>query len=61
MSALNFDATNIPTESGFEPIPAGDYVAFIEESEIKPTQAGTGFYLQLVWQVLDGEQKGRKI
>lgn len=61
MAQLNFDSTNVPTETGFEPVPAGDYIAFVEESEIKPTKNNDGFYLQFVWQICEGEQKGRKI
>lgn len=61
MAALNFDASGVPTETGFEPVPAGDYVAFIEESEIKPTRANDGYYLQLVWQICEGEHQGRKL
>lgn len=41
-------------------IPAGWYkIAFIEEAEVA-TKAGTGSYLQLVAEILEGEQQGRK-
>jgi hypothetical protein len=43
----------------FEPIPAGKYIAAITASEMKPTKAGDGSYLELTFQVLDGEYKGR--
>lgn len=61
MSMLNFDATTVDPDTGFDPVPAGDYTAMIVDSEIKPTKAGTGMYLQLVWQVCDGQFSGRKI
>lgn len=60
MADLNgFDANNVEPAADFEPIPAGKYHAAITESETKPTKAGTGHYLQLTFEVLDGEYKGR--
>lgn len=60
MANLNgFDANRVDPASGFDPIPAGKYLAAITESEMKPTKAGTGQYLQLTFQVLDGPHKGR--
>jgi len=60
MSLLNgFDATKIEKSKGFEPLPVGDYTCCISASEEKPTTAGTGHYLQLTIEVLDGEHKGR--
>ena len=47
--------------SGFEPIPAGQYLVKIIESEIKATKAGTGEYLKLMFEVCDGNYKGRKV
>ena len=47
-------------QNGFEPIPPGKYPAQIVESEIKKSSAGND-YLKIVYQVLDGEFKGRKI
>ena len=53
----------MPTKSNppreFEPIPAGKYLAMITESEMKPTKSGSGSYLQLTFQILEGEYKGR--
>jgi hypothetical protein len=43
----------------FEPIPAGKYLAMITESEMKPNKSGTGGYLQLTFQILDGPYKNR--
>jgi hypothetical protein len=60
MANLNgFDATQVEPNAGFDPIPAGKYLAAITESEMKPTKNGSGSYLQLTLTVLEGEHKGR--
>src|SRR5262245_52807200 len=56
-----FDANQVEPSSDFEPIPAGKYLAVITESEMKPNKAGTGHYLQLTFQVIDGPYKGRNL
>ena len=61
---FSFDATGIDTSDdrgGFEPLPQGKYNAMIIESTVKDTKAGTGQYLELVCQVLDGKHINRKI
>ena len=45
--------------SGFEPIPAGDYKAKVVESDLKVTAAGTGKYIKLKFEIIEGEFKGR--
>lgn len=60
MANLNgFDARTVEPTADFEPIPAGKYIAAITESEMKPTKAGTGNYLQLTLTILEGEFKNR--
>jgi hypothetical protein len=54
-----FDANTVEPNGDFEPIPAGKYLAVITDSEMKPTKAGTGSYLQLTFQVIDGEYRNR--
>jgi hypothetical protein len=54
-----FDANQVEQSGGFEPIPAGKYVAVITESEMKPNKAGTGSYLQLTFEIIEGDYKGR--
>lgn len=54
-----FDAREVEPQGTFEPIPAGKYLAVITSSEMKPTKAGDGSYLELVLQVIEGEYKGR--
>lgn len=61
MATLNFDANQVEPSTGRDPIPAGKYVAAITASEMKPTKNGSGAYLELEYQVLDGEHKGRKL
>ena len=56
-----FDANQVEPSTDFEPIPAGKYPAVITESEMKPNKAGTGHYLQLVFEILDGTYKGRRL
>jgi len=60
---FSFDATGIDTsdDRGFEPLPQGKYNAMVIESTIKDTKAGTGQYLELVCQVLDGQHVNRKV
>ncbi len=54
-----FDANQVEPSSDFEPIPAGKYPAVITDSEMKPTKNGTGNYLQLAFQIIDGAFKNR--
>ncbi len=61
MAELNFDASSVQPQSNYEPLPAGDYLCVIEDSEMKPTKAGTGAYLQLTLRVADGIHEGRRI
>lgn len=54
-----FDANTVEPAGDFEPIPPGKYLAVITESEMKPTKAGTGHYLQLTFQIIDGPFQNR--
>jgi hypothetical protein len=56
-----FNANEVEPTTEFDPIPAGKYAAIITESEVKPTKSGTGSYLQLTFEVIDGEYKGRHL
>ncbi|OQZ07107.1 MAG: hypothetical protein B6D36_01605 [Planctomycetes bacterium UTPLA1] len=62
MSNLSgFNANEVDPAVGFDPIPAGRYLAIITESEMKPTKSEVGKYLQLTFQILEGEFKGRLV
>ena len=54
-----FNAANVEPQQAFTPIPAGDYQVIITESELKTTKAGTGQYLKLKLQVLNGQHQNR--
>jgi len=62
MADLNgFNANEVDPAVALEPIPAGKYVAVITDSEMKPTKARTGRYLELTFQIVDGEYKNRLV
>ena len=61
MADYQFNAEEHEPFDGFETIPADDYTASIITSEIKTSKNGKGSYLELVWEVLDGEWKGRRV
>lgn len=62
MATFNFNAAAVepmaPRQYG--PLPAGDYEMIITKSDVKPTKAGTGEYLELEMQVVSGEHSGRR-
>ncbi len=55
----NFNASDVDPNFAFEPVPAGNYTAVITASERKPTKKGTGQYLELTFQIVEGEYQGR--
>ncbi len=57
----NFDANQVEPNVGFDPIPAGKYVAAITNSQMKLTKQGNGEYLELEFEITDGEYAGRKV
>jgi len=62
MSQLNFNAQDVAPQQAFENLTPGWYTAQIVESELKPTQAGTGSYLELTIEVVAPAQfAGRKL
>ena len=61
MAELNFNAADVEPSTGFDLLPAGDYVAVINSSEMKTNKAGTGRFLQLEFDVIEGEFNGRKL
>lgn len=61
-SDLNFDATTVAPDAGIgDPLPTGWYNMAMDESEMKPTNDGTGAYLKVRFTVLDGQYQGRKV
>lgn len=60
-SLEGFNAAEVEPNKAFEPLPAGNYTAVIINSEEKATSAGTGSYIKLEIEVIDGPHKGRKL
>jgi hypothetical protein len=63
MPIIEFDAVE-PSEFAprtFEALPRGDYTAMITDSVLKETKAGTGQYIALTMEIIDGSYSGRKI
>ena len=56
-----FDASSIEPTTAYELLPPGKYCAQIVESEMRVTRNGMGQFLWLMLDILEGEQKGRKI
>jgi len=62
MANLNgFNANTVEPSTDFEAIPAGKYLAVITESGMKPTKSGSGSYLELVFQIIEGEYRNRRL
>ena len=62
MANLNgFDANTVEPTASFDPLPAGKYLAAITASQMKPTKNGDGSYLELTFEVVEGEFRGRKV
>lgn len=59
MAFLQFNAQAVEPQQSFDPVPAGNYLAAISESDIVSTKAGTGQMLKLTWRIQDGPMKGR--
>jgi hypothetical protein len=56
-----FDATQVEPSAPLEPVPPGEYVMQITDSEMKPTKKEDGQYLQLALEITEGDYKGRKV
>lgn len=53
MNKIGFNPDEVEAAETFEAMPAGIYGARFKECEIKDTRAGTGQYLQIVWEIQD--------
>jgi hypothetical protein len=51
---LGFNARDVEPSRPFDPIPAGQYLAVVTESELKKTKDGTGEFLELKFRIVDG-------
>ena len=57
----DFDATRVAPAAPFEPLPPGKYRVQIVQSEMRATKDGSGAYLWLELDVIEGEHWGRKL
>jgi hypothetical protein len=51
----------IQQKRSFDALPKGKYRAIINNTAIKPTRAGTGEYLAVTFQIIEGDHSGRRI
>ena len=45
----------------YDPVPAGRYLAAVVESDVRPTRAGDGQYVELRFEILGGDYRGRSV
>jgi hypothetical protein len=55
-----FDPSAVPADE-YTVLPAGDYVGCIISSEKKHTKSGTGAYVNLTIEIIDGPHSGRRV
>ena len=56
-----FDATTVEGSTEYPLLPSGRYSAALTHSEMKATRSNNGAYLELVFEIIEGECKGRKV
>ena len=56
-----FDASSVDPPTAYEVLPAGRYQVQIVQSELRVTRDGTGQYLWLMMDILEGAYQGRKV
>lgn len=61
MAQFNFDASTVAPQASTGPVPAGTYLTQIIESDVAPLKSGKGTGLKLTFEIIDGQQKGRRI
>ena len=61
MATINFNVSEVAPAEEFKPLPEGKYEAVISDSDVKATRAGNGSYIQLEFEVVSGEHKGRRL
>ena len=61
MSQFSFNASEVEPSTGFALIPAGDYVAVINDADLQDNKAGTGKFIKLEFEIIEGECAGRKL
>ena len=62
MADLNaFNAHEVEPSTSFDPVPAGEYLAIIIDSAMKATKSANGHYLELQFQIVEGEYAKRHL
>ena len=61
MATISFNVSEVTPAQEYKPLPEGKYEAVIADSDVKPTRSGNGSYIQLEFEVVSGEYKGRKL
>jgi hypothetical protein len=63
MPSIDFDVSQYeaPQRTSYDPLPPGEYPAIVSQTDLKDTKAGTGQYIELTIQIIDGEFSGRRI
>ena len=61
MAKIDFNASEVPEDTGFEPIPEGDYMCQIVQSDMKENKKKTGQYLELRVQIQEEPYVGRLV
>lgn len=62
MAELGFKFESSEVEaSSFEPIPQGEYVGMFTESELKDTKSGDGQFIEMKFEIVEGEYAGRTL
>jgi hypothetical protein len=57
-----FDPNEVPEDDrNFEPVPAGDYLCQVIDSDVVETKAGNGSILKLTIEIIDGQYANRKV
>lgn len=55
-----FDASQVDPSGDRSVLPAGQYLAAIAKSDVRETKSGSGRYVNLEFEVVDGPAKGRR-
>lgn len=63
MAILNqtFSINSLPEGSGYGTIPAGWYSVSLTKAEVKPTRAGTGEYINMMYTITGPTHQGRTV
>jgi len=62
MAIIDFDVSSYEApKRNRDPLPRGEYLAIVTENRMKATNSGTGEFLELDIQIVEGEFSGRRI